>query len=111
MDLYLFNPETDLALATHGANYTASEKIRQMAHDLAVLPLWYAPEESAILVPDEESADFITKTTTQLGKTFFPVRKKNLPNWEIKKVQQSRQKSAPPHGYLLRRSTIRCSTG
>ncbi len=87
MDLYLFNPETDLALATHGANYTASEKIRQMAHDLAVLPLWYAPEESAILVPDEESADFITKTTTQLGKTFFPVRKKNLPNWEIKKVQ------------------------
>ena len=67
MDLYLFNPETDLALASHGANYTASEKIRQMAHDLAVLPLWYAPQGSGIWVPDEESAHFVEKLCSQLG--------------------------------------------
>ena len=86
MDLYLFNPETDLALATHGANYTASEKIRQMVHDLAVLPLWYAPEGSGIWVPDEESADFVSQISSQLGKTFFLVREKLFPHEEIKKV-------------------------
>ena len=87
MDLYLFNPETDLALASHGANYTASEKIRQMAHDLAVLPLWYAPEGCGIWVPDEESAGFIDRICAQLGKNIFPVRKKYFPSWEIKKAQ------------------------
>ena len=87
MDLYLFNPETDLALASHGANYTASEKIRQMAHDLAVLPLWYAPQGSGIWVPDEESAHFVEKLCSQLGTFFFTVRKKNVHSEEIKKVQ------------------------
>ncbi|MBO7554133.1 MAG: hypothetical protein J6T82_08905, partial [Bacteroidaceae bacterium] len=67
MELYLFNPETDLALATNGASYTASEKVRQMAHDLAALPLWYAPSGSAILVPDEACAQFVTSTSAKLG--------------------------------------------
>jgi hypothetical protein len=86
MELYLFNPETDLALATDGASYTASEKVRQMAHDLAALPLWYAPSGSAILVPDEECAQFVTSISSQLGKYFFLVREKKIPNEEIKKV-------------------------
>ncbi len=87
MELYLFNPETDLALATDGANYTASEKVRQMAHDLAALPLWYAPSGSAILVPDEECAQFVTSVSSKLGKFFFLVREKKIPNEEIKKVR------------------------
>ena len=86
MDLYLFNPETDLALASHGANYTASEKIRQMAHDLAVLPLWYAPQGSGIWVPDEESARFVEKICSQLGTFFFFFWKKNVHSEDIKKV-------------------------
>ena len=73
MELYLFNPETDLALATDGASYTASEKVRQMAHDLAALPLWYASSGSAILVPDEECAQFVHFLSFQLGKNFFLV--------------------------------------
>lgn len=87
MELYLFNPETDLALATDGANYTASEKVRQMAHDLAALPLWYAPSGSAILVPDEECAQFVTSVSSKLGKIFFLVREKKLPHEGIKKVR------------------------
>lgn len=87
MELYLFNPETDLALATNGASYTASEKVRQMAHDLAALPLWYAPSGSAILVPDEACAQFVTSTSAKLGKFFFLVREKKFSNEEIKKVR------------------------
>ena len=86
MELYLFNPETDLALATDGASYTASEKVRQMAHDLAALPLWYAPSGSAILVPDEACAQFVTSVSSKLGKFFFLVREKKFPHEEIKKV-------------------------
>ena len=87
MELYLFNPETDLALATDGASYTASEKVRQMAHDLAALPLWYASSGSAILVPDEECAQFVHFLSFQLGKNFFLVREKKLPHEEIKKIR------------------------
>ena len=87
MELYLFNPETDLALATDGASYTASEKVRQMAHDLAALPLWYAPSGSAILVPDEACAQFVTSVSFKLGKIFFLVREKKIPHEGIKKVR------------------------
>ena len=86
MELYLFNPETDLALATDGASYTASEKVRKMALDLAALPVWYAPSGSAILVPDESCAQFITSISFKLGKNIFLVREKKFPHEGITKV-------------------------
>ena len=52
-DVYLFNPEHDLALA-HGAhNYTAPPFARQFRHDLRLLPAWVAPAGSLIAVPDD----------------------------------------------------------
>ena len=51
-DVYLFNPEHDLALA-HGAhNYTAPPFARQLRHDLRLLPAWVAPAGSCVAVPD-----------------------------------------------------------
>ena len=53
VDVYLFNPEHDLALA-HGAhNYTAPPFARQFRHDLRLLPAWLAPEGSYIAIPDD----------------------------------------------------------
>ena len=53
VDVYLFNPEHDLALA-HGAhNYTAPPFARQLRHDLRLLPAWVAPAGSYIAVPDD----------------------------------------------------------
>ena len=53
VDVYLFNPEHDLALA-HGAhNYTAPPFARQLRHDLRLLPAWVAPEGAYVAVPDD----------------------------------------------------------
>lgn len=52
-DVYLFNPEHDLALA-HGAhNYTAPPFARQLRHDLRLLPSWVAPAGSYIAIADD----------------------------------------------------------
>ncbi|BDW79475.1 hypothetical protein BFINE_52700 [Bacteroides finegoldii DSM 17565] len=42
--LYLFNPEHDLALASGEINYMPPASARQMATELALLPVWYAEE-------------------------------------------------------------------
>ena len=53
VDVYLFNPEHDLALA-HGAhNYTAPPFARQLRHDLRLLPSWMATAGSCIAIPDD----------------------------------------------------------
>ena len=56
-EVYLFNPEHDLALA-HGAhNYTAPPFARQLRHDLRLLPAWLAPAGSYVAVPDDAPLD------------------------------------------------------
>ena len=57
VDVYLFNPEHDLALA-HGAhNYTAPPFARQLRKDLRLLPSWVASAGSYIAIPDDCSID------------------------------------------------------
>ena len=57
VDIYLFNPEHDLALA-HGAhNYTAPPFARQLRHDLRLLPAWVAPAGSYIAIPNDCSIE------------------------------------------------------
>lgn len=57
VDIYLFNPEHDLALA-HGAhNYTAPPFARQLRRDLRLLPSWLAPAGSYIAIPDDCSIE------------------------------------------------------
>lgn len=49
-EIYLFNPENDMALANFTPYYKAPSEIIRMANDLSVLPAWYAPEGSMIKV-------------------------------------------------------------
>ena len=49
-EIYLFNPENDMALANFTPYYKAPSEITRMANDLSVLPAWYAPEGSMIKV-------------------------------------------------------------
>ena len=51
MEIYIFNPDADLALADGGENYIAPASARLMARDLALLPLWYAEAGSGVLAP------------------------------------------------------------
>lgn len=59
MQLYLFNPDADLALADNGLNYLPSALVARMAEDLALLPLWYAPLDGGVLVPSVRSMGVI----------------------------------------------------
>ena len=61
MNLYLFNPDADLALADGHENYLSPASARRMAADLAVLPLWYAEDGAGVLAPSAYNADFVER--------------------------------------------------
>ena len=58
MQLHLFNPENDLALADGNANYCAPPSALKIAYDLASLPLWYADEDSCVFLPDIQHSEY-----------------------------------------------------
>lgn len=60
--IYLFNPDNESAQAEKGRNYIAPEPVRQMAADLAALPLWMADETDAILLPHPLPEDYLLQT-------------------------------------------------
>ena len=65
--LYLFNPEHDLALASGEINYMPPASARQMATELALLPVWYAEEGSAVLAPSAYNLDYLKRMQQLLG--------------------------------------------
>ena len=65
--LYIFNPEHDLALASGETNYMAPASARQMASELALLPMWYAEEGSVVLAPSAYNLDYVKKIQELLG--------------------------------------------
>lgn len=67
MELYLFNPDSDLALANNEANYIAPASARRMAQDMALLPIWYAAPGSAVLAPSAYNADFLKRMRELFG--------------------------------------------
>lgn len=48
MNVYIFNPENDMALADGHAGYTAPATIQQMRHDLSWLPKWWAEDDDFV---------------------------------------------------------------
>lgn len=48
MKVHIFNPENDMALADGQPGYTPPATIRQMRHDLAWLPKWWAQEDDFV---------------------------------------------------------------
>ena len=65
--LYIFNPEHDLALASGEMNYMAPASARQMAADLALLPVWYAEKEAMILAPSAYNMEFLKNIEKLFG--------------------------------------------
>lgn len=59
MKVYLFNADTDLAMAHGGAYYMPPRGVKQFMADLAMLPYWYAEEGSAIAACGEDNANFL----------------------------------------------------
>ncbi len=65
MQLYLFNPENDLAVANGAPYYMAPPLARQIAIDLAMLPCWYATADAAVWVAQPTS--WMENERVQLG--------------------------------------------
>lgn len=59
---YIFNPDSDLALANGDANYLPPRSARRMADDLSLLPAWYADEGDAVLIPSSDVIYYWSKT-------------------------------------------------
>lgn len=59
MKLYLFNPDTELALAVGKSHYLPPRSISRMASDLALLPLWYADVGGCVPLRSEAEALFL----------------------------------------------------
>lgn len=60
---YVFNPDSDLALANGDANYLPPRSARRMATDLAFLSAWYAADGDAVLIPASDALYYWSKTS------------------------------------------------
>ncbi len=58
VNFHLFNPENDLALADGGTNYCPPPAAMSIASDLATLPLWFAPCDDVVFLPNKASIEF-----------------------------------------------------
>ena len=68
MKLYIFNPDTDLALANNRENYMPPARVRQMTQELELLPLWYADADSSIFTPSlRNSSEFLAEAKRLFG--------------------------------------------
>ena len=53
MILHYFNPGYELSAKRGQAHYTPTKPVRQLRHDLATLPIYYAAEGEGVLVPED----------------------------------------------------------
>ena len=65
-NLYLFNPENDMALASGSPYYMAPSSAKKMANDLAVLPAWYAEDGSDVLLKDKRHLEWLLNENDHL---------------------------------------------
>lgn len=63
MELYLFNPENDLALANNDIHFIPPRSARTMAADLSMLPAWWAGDEAAVWVDDVRAAEALRRAS------------------------------------------------
>lgn len=81
MKLYVFNPGTDMALADYNENYMPPASARVMAHDLAILPAWYAAPGSAVLAPSAYNAEYLEKMMTMFPLSAQLITEPELPDY------------------------------
>lgn len=69
MTLHIFNPEHDLALASHLANFTAPHAARELRSGLGFLPALWADDGDWVLVEDAGyAAKALEKLSARLGQ-------------------------------------------
>ncbi len=69
--MYIFNPENDLALANFSPHFTAPLSALKMRSDLAMLPLWYAPDGALIIAKGELNSKLLSELKEVLPISFL----------------------------------------
>lgn len=67
--LYLFAPENDMALAANKGHYTPTAVVTTFAHDVSLLPMWYAQGDEAVVLTQQQVDDKMQSTFDALGIT------------------------------------------
>ena len=65
--MYLFNPDNDLALANFKSDFTSPASARKMRSDLAVLPVWYAPDGALVIAEGNLNNQFLETLKSKLS--------------------------------------------
>ncbi len=60
-NIYIFNPDHDLALASDSEHYDAPQSAVQFAQDFAYLPIWYATSKSSVFITNPDQNWFSEK--------------------------------------------------
>jgi hypothetical protein len=76
--VYIFNPQNDLALATGGINYVAPPFAMQMAHDLAVLPAFLAEPGSLLITDSDLDAEWLEHLHANFGLDVHAIKRNEL---------------------------------
>lgn len=72
MNLYVFNPDNDLALANNDANYRAPASARKMSLDLTPLTGWLAADGDMLLFPEITTWEPASELYPRLNSCFMP---------------------------------------
>ena len=59
LEVYLFNPDNDLALANGDENYTPPLSARKMADDLSLLPIWYTSPGMLVMSNEPDAEEWM----------------------------------------------------
>lgn len=79
-NLFVFNPDCELAIANEGKYYTAPANIVQMTKDLAFLPAFLGEYGDYVLMKDLPDKEFLTSVTIPLNVQVGAVTEKDVAN-------------------------------
>lgn len=83
---FVFNADTDLALAQNKPSYTASAPVRQMMADLAMLPVWYAGKGNMVLVENDDCKSYYESLNDMFSFDVTLVASKDLSSLEFSAI-------------------------
>lgn len=69
MILHYFNPGYELSAKRRQPLYTPTKPVRQLRHDLATLPIYYAAEGEGVLVPEDLPMELRTERMVNRAET------------------------------------------
>lgn len=78
LEVYLFNPDNDLALANGDENYTPPLSARKMADDLSLLPIWYTSPGMLVMSNEPDADEWILQIKNLFNLSVGRIREDDI---------------------------------